>query len=552
MDYLYKKNNRKPSGAQNTPSSKTPEIKIEKKIVVDERGRRRVYDILHNGYGAPFSEYTLTSTPLPSLNTSGAGANQSQHNTNHTTGANQSRDNANHTTGANQSRNTNPKPAPTRLPHHNTPGAGANHSRNNTNRGAGANHSWHNANHTTGANHSQNNTNPEPASTQPQPLPVLAADANHSRDNTNPASASTQGPHLNTSGAGANHSRNNTNRGAGANQSQNNTNSEPVSTQLPPLPEFAPVPTQAPDTDVPMDEQEAINNLRTNTINTSNIIKLERFFNDINGWNKNSNIKNIRTLEDLLKLMYMHKISDFTDEKDMCAFIDMHKQSDIRKIGDISEIIKKKLTVNEIKSFSEYVGGTYEAINNYLRFDNTDEGAIKNDVDNMKSAFTKAPRLMGDITVYRGCTKCVIDNELIDFTTDIDKEKIGKWIGKNAIISDKGFMSTSVKKEVAIGHCKKSGALLRIKVPKGTPAFYVTKELENRTFSGDLRHESEIIFGVNQKIKISKIEEPEIKVNEINEIEKSEGKRLYYIIDGELQMQDGGAAQQKRRTSASG
>ena len=459
MDYYYKKNNGKPSGAQKKPSNNTPEIKIEKKIVENKQGRLRELTILHPRYGAPFSECMLASTQVPP----------------------QARVTAS-TQGSSQAR------------------------------GAGA---------------------------------------NQSRDNTNPASAATQGPPQ-ARVTGLTRLQPLYPPGAGANQSQNNTNSEPVSTQLPPLPEFAPVPTQAPDTDVPMDEQEAINNLRTNTINTSNIIKLERFFNYINGWNKNSNIKNIRTLVDLLKLMYMHKISDFTDEEDMRAFIDMHKQSDIRKIGDISEIIKKKLTVKEIESFSEYVGGTYEAINNYLRFDNTDEGVIKNDVDNMKSAFTKAPRLMGDITVYRGCTKCVIDNELIDFTTDIDKEKIGKWIGKNAIISDKGFMSTSVKKEVAIGHCKKSGALLRIKVPKGTPAFYVTKELENRTFSGDLRHESEIIFGVNQKIKISKIEEPEIKVNEINEIEKSEGKRLYYIIDGELQMQDGGAAQQKRRTSASG
>lgn len=262
-----------------------------------------------------------------------------------------------------------------------------------------------------------------------------------------------------------------------ANQSRDNANHAAIATQTPPLEELALGRTQSPDTDAQMSGQSAVS--------------------------------------DLMK--------------------------------DTTRISENNLTQDEIGGIASYVGGSYEPINNYLRSDKPDElkrykGSagklnLENDkkvIENMKSAFTKAPKLTGDVEVYRGLTECVINDELINLK-ELKLKDINK-ITKDSVIFEKGFMSTSVKKEVAIGHCKDGGALLRIKVPKGTPAFYVTKELENRKQAGPLRHESEIIFGVNQKIKITKVVMP----------------RAYYIIDGELQMQDGGAAQQKRRTSASG
>jgi hypothetical protein len=137
-------------------------------------------------------------------------------------------------------------------------------------------------------------------------------------------------------------------------------------------------------------------------------------------------------------------------------------------------------TPQQRKALIAYTGegnSEYEAINGGLRRPPPTAKA-KGRIADIESAFENAPVLSEDTVVYRGM---------------ISSQKFKKGDS----ISDKGFMSTSLDEDVAIGFTtksKKNAVLFKITVKKGTPFIKMGK------------WESEILFKNGSKMKITSIQ----------------------------------------------
>ena len=225
----------------------------------------------------------------------------------------------------------------------------------------------------------------------------------------------------------------------------------------------------------------------------------------LKGENNRQTLQKLRENENIRKSViqmtlegkWFNSLSD--GEKNALKSLETHSNSNI-------------LSKEQIHAFSAYTGGSFEHINNYLRtlFKNDDIKSLKrykvsageqnkkNDekyIFNMNKAFSKALPIPDQIIVYRGCGGVLMDEKGDNIL--FSKEEI---VGK--IIIEPAFLSTSANRKHAEKFAKK--VLLVITVPQGIPAFYVTKKLENRTMSGKLRDEDEIIFQPGMKMRIDK------------------------------------------------
>ena len=153
------------------------------------------------------------------------------------------------------------------------------------------------------------------------------------------------------------------------------------------------------------------------------------------------------------------------------------------KIFDTSvEKWRNDITREEDNSVFEYTGDAYIGINEGLR---TGEGFSEdyyefmvNDIDSAIGKFN----LKQNIVVYRGVSKAAFGGA-------------GPEVG--AILQDKGFMSTTVKKSVAASFDK--GYILKINVPKGKGRGAYVRSISQ--FS----NEHEFLMKRSSKLKITRV-----------------------------------------------
>lgn len=127
---------------------------------------------------------------------------------------------------------------------------------------------------------------------------------------------------------------------------------------------------------------------------------------------------------------------------------------------------REKLTQPEVRALQDYASSSND-INGYLR----EKGIPSYKVDRVKQQICNIDR-----AVSRG----VIDDPLVTYRgvgsnylgVDLSSEEaVKKAIG--SAITDPGFMSTSLSREVAEDYRHGNGVIMEIKVPKGTHAAYI-------------------------------------------------------------------------------
>lgn len=126
---------------------------------------------------------------------------------------------------------------------------------------------------------------------------------------------------------------------------------------------------------------------------------------------------------------------------------------------------------------SSYTSNGYIDINRRLRGlrlgDGTDSYAwlVDEQIANLRKAMDIFGGLKEDVVLYRGTTHKWISKK------KLDEGDLGKLVG--TVISDKGFLSTSVVRKVADGFVRHNqttsdpGYIIEYRVPKGTKGLYV-------------------------------------------------------------------------------
>ena len=125
------------------------------------------------------------------------------------------------------------------------------------------------------------------------------------------------------------------------------------------------------------------------------------------------------------------------------------------------------LEIDEENSVVKYTGGSYYKWNYDLRNDNLENSSFKEYTPQLDAALSKFT-LDRNITTYRG-----IDSDAVsaltgmDISADDPKGAVSVINGslKGAIISDKGYLSTSVSRQKAYGFS--DNYMLRVHTPKG-------------------------------------------------------------------------------------
>lgn len=141
------------------------------------------------------------------------------------------------------------------------------------------------------------------------------------------------------------------------------------------------------------------------------------------------------------------------------------------------------LSGEERSAISAYTGTAYANINAVLRgIDSRFTEGNHQRAKNIHSALSRA-RLPADCVVHRGTSRAAL-GRLADMP---DQALVGH------VISDDGFMSTSLKKEDAFG----GEVQLEIHAPKGSRAAYVG------SISQLGHHESEVLFDCGQDMRIT-------------------------------------------------
>lgn len=161
---------------------------------------------------------------------------------------------------------------------------------------------------------------------------------------------------------------------------------------------------------------------------------------------------------------------------------------------------ESSLTESEVAGIKSYVNQSV-LINGYMRegdsyFDKFGSSSgnlskiTKENAGNIKSALSKG-EISKNIVVYRGMSSDVIQRS---------------GIKKGSIVSDKGFMSTTFDKVMAKEYAGNKytgdkGAVVKIKVKKGTKGQYITKTVNG--YSGGSG--SEVLLQHGTKMKVTKI-----------------------------------------------
>ena len=153
---------------------------------------------------------------------------------------------------------------------------------------------------------------------------------------------------------------------------------------------------------------------------------------------------------------------------------------------EYSEEYEKKLTLEEIEAIWKYRGESYIKMNGFLRGSlEKASRRVKTYVKNLQKAIEKV-KIKENILVARGTAVSAIGE-------DWDAVRI------NDIITDKGFLSTSLIRETAIKFVNKNrkrGILMYIKIPKGTNGIIVDVAVEEN-------YESELLLAPGTKIRIT-------------------------------------------------
>lgn len=148
-------------------------------------------------------------------------------------------------------------------------------------------------------------------------------------------------------------------------------------------------------------------------------------------------------------------------------------------------------------SLFSYVTSNYRYINRYLRFGGKSENDSEKHILNIsKLAIFK---LKNNIIVYRGIEEIsdILNNE--ERMSWVRPEKINVNILKGKIIKEKGFLSTTLNKNVGKAWAKKYGAYFIFNVPKGINV------IDRNIVLNNLSVEEEIIFNKNTSYLINDI-----------------------------------------------
>jgi len=147
---------------------------------------------------------------------------------------------------------------------------------------------------------------------------------------------------------------------------------------------------------------------------------------------------------------------------------------------------KEKFTNEEIEAIREYQSISYTYMNGFLRGRYSDiSDDLKKHLERLRKAIEKV-KIKDNILVARGTTTSAIGG-------DWDAVRI------NDVITDKGFVSTSLREEKAIGFVNRKGErgiLMYIKIPKGTNGIMVDVAINDNW-------ESELLLAPGTKIRIT-------------------------------------------------
>ena len=132
----------------------------------------------------------------------------------------------------------------------------------------------------------------------------------------------------------------------------------------------------------------------------------------------------------------------------------------------------------------KYQGGDYEKMNNALRFEpdrldsrlvppveSADVNTVRKAVRHLDEAVEAAPRVSEPLTTYRGIGS--------DYAREVASAPVG------SVLSDKGFLSTSLSRQKAFDSFGYNGRVMQIEMPPGTPAIYMNAQ-RNTIFPGEL------------------------------------------------------------------
>lgn len=166
---------------------------------------------------------------------------------------------------------------------------------------------------------------------------------------------------------------------------------------------------------------------------------------------------------------------------------------------------EKGLSKEEKKALLQYAGPMFFDTNSSLRSDGSVPEKWKDSVKNLDAAIEKST-IPNDIVAYRGLW---LDG----------KEQSQKFVEKfvpGAILSDPGFMSTSINREIASdfgGEKLGSGIVIEIKVPKGSKGAYMDVLPENA------KHfkQNELLLPRGAKFKVVSVEKGKAVVELVNE-----------------------------------
>ena len=166
------------------------------------------------------------------------------------------------------------------------------------------------------------------------------------------------------------------------------------------------------------------------------------------------------------------------------------KESDVsvfeKMLKEYSAEYKEKLTDEEVEAIRKYQSTWYIDINNFLRGRiESISRSTKTYIKNLRKAIKKV-KIKENIVVARGTTVSAIGG-------DWDAVRIGD------VITDKGFVSTSLREETAIDFIDRRGGrgiLMYIKIPKGTNGVIVDVAVDGSW-------ESELLLEPGTKIRIT-------------------------------------------------
>jgi SPP1 gp7 family putative phage head morphogenesis protein len=166
-----------------------------------------------------------------------------------------------------------------------------------------------------------------------------------------------------------------------------------------------------------------------------------------------------------------------------------------RTVKDIFD--KVPMSKSQAEAVVNYTKNGYLNMNGYLRTGKLpisrgqaylDE--ITNMITDLEEVFIKAPPITEDLLVFRGVSD-------VDFGDMLEGLKVGQVFG------DKGFVSTTLKRDVAFQDFGGDVTLIEIVVPAGNRVVSPLAMLEDRSLvTGTMAAEQEVIINAGSKFKV--------------------------------------------------